>query len=135
MYLKKLCMAFYTYLLLNAIQDVNIFPDRNCLILNLLGLCLLADASFWAVWSFSFELPPAESFLSLSVPVFFRPVDSPEVTGAGLGATDDDAVEADGGLDPRSRFTGDLVRAVEREEAPLDDLPVVEGTRSDFEKK
>ena len=75
-------------------------------------------------------MPPAESFLSLSAPVVFRP----EVTGAGLGATDDDAVEADGGLDPRSRFTGDLVRAVEREEAPLDDLPVVEGTRSDFEK-
>ena len=103
--------------------------------LYLLGLCLLVDASFWAVLSFSFELPPAESFLSLSVPVVFRPVDSPEVTGAGLGATDDDAVEADGGLDPRSRFTGDLVRAVEREEAPLDDLPVVEGTRSDFEKR
>ena len=126
-----MCKAFYTYLPL----DVNIFPDRNFLILHLLGLCLLADASFWAVWSFSFELPPAESFLSLSVPAVFRPVDSPEVTGAGLGATDDDAVEADGGLDPRSRFTGDLVRAVEREEAPLDDLPVVEGTRSDFEKK
>ena len=80
-------------------------------------------------------MPPAESFLSLSAPVVFRPVDSPEVTGAGLGATDDDAVEADGGLDPRSRFTGDLVRAVEREEAPLVDLPVVEGTRSYFEKK
>jgi len=101
----------------------------TCALLTPLGLCLLADVSFWAVLSFSLELPPAESFLSLSVPVAFRPVDIPEVTGAGLGATDDDAVEADGGLDPRSRFTGDLVRAVEREEAPLDDLPVVEGTR------
>ena len=114
---------------------INFSTDRIFLILHLLGLCLLADVSFWAVLSFSLELPPAESFLSLSVPVAFRPVDIPEVTGAGLGATDDDAVEADGGLDPRSRFTGDLVRAVEREEAPLDDFPVAEGTRSDFEKR
>ena len=114
---------------------INFSTDRIFLILHLLGLCLLADVSFWAVLSFSLELPPAESFLSLSVPVVFRPVDIPEVTGAGLGATDDDAVEADGGLDPRSRFTGDLVRAVEREEAPLDDFPVAEGTRSDFEKR
>ena len=54
--------------------------------------------------------------------------------GPGLGATDDEAVEADGGLELRSRFTGDLVRVEGRAEEPLEDLPVDEGTRSIFNR-
>ena len=54
--------------------------------------------------------------------------------GPGLGATDDEAVDADGGLELRSRFTGDLVRVAGRAEEPLEDLPVDEGTRSIFNR-
>ena len=83
-----------------------------------------------AVVSLSFELPPTESFLNFSAPEVFLTVGAPDVAGAGLGATDDEAVEADGGLDPRSRLTGDRVRPVVRAETPLEDLPADEGTRS-----
>ena len=82
------------------------------------------------VVSLSFELPPTESFLSFSAPEDFLPGGAPDATGAGLGATDDEAVEADGGLDPRSRFTGDRVRPDGRVDVPLPVLPVAEGTRS-----
>ena len=98
---------------------------------HLLGLCLLVDASLeTAVVSLSFELPPTESFRSFSAPDAFRPVGTPDDTGPGLGATDDEAVDADGGLELLSRFTGDRVRPAGRAEAPLDDLPADEGTRS-----
>jgi len=94
------------------------------------GLCLRIDASFvTAAVSLSFELPPTESFRSFSAPEAFRPVGGPDDMGPGLGATDDEAVDADGGLELRSRFTGDLVRVAGRAEEPLEDLPVDEGTR------
>ena len=83
-----------------------------------------------AVVSLSFELPPTESFLNFSAPEDFLTVGAPDDAGAGLGATDDEAVEADGGLDPRSRLTGDRVRPEVRAETPLEDLPDDEGTRS-----
>ena len=103
--------------------------------LRLLGLCLRIDASFvTAAVSLSFELPPTESFRSFSAPEAFRPVGGPDDMGPGLGATDDEAVEADGGLELRSRFTGDLVRVEGRAEEPLEDLPVDEGTRSIFNR-
>lgn len=82
-----------------------------CELLTPFGLCLLVDASFdTAVVSLSFELPPTESFRSFSAPDAFRPVGTPDDTGPGLGATDDDAVDADGGLELLSRLTGDRVR-------------------------
>ena len=85
-----------------------------------------------AVLSLPFELvPPTESFLSLSPPEVFCPHDIPAAIGAGLGATEDEAVEAEGGRDPRSRFPGDLVRPAGRTEVLVEVLPVEEGTRSD----
>ena len=84
--------------------------------------------------SLSFELAPTESFRSFSAPEAFRPVGGPDDKGPGLGATDDEAVDADGGLELRSRFTGDLVRVAGRAEEPLEDLPVDEGTRSIFKR-
>ena len=99
--------------------------------INLLGLCLRFDASFvTTAVSLSFELPPTESFRSFSAPEAFRPVGGPDDIGPGLGATDDEAVDADGGLELRSRLTGDRVRGAVRVEALLEDLPVDEGTRS-----
>ena len=99
--------------------------------LHLLGRCLRFDASFvTTAVSLSFELPPTESFRSFSAPDAFRPVGGPDDIGPGLGATDDEAVDADGGLELRSRLTGDRVRGAVRDEALLEDLPVDEGTRS-----
>lgn len=79
----------------------------------------------------SFELPPTESFRSFSAPEDFLAVDIRLLAGAGLGATDDEAVEADGGLELRSRLTGDRVRPTGRAEASRTKVfPVDEGARS-----
>ena len=80
-------------------------------------------------------LPPPESFLNFSVPGVLRPHGPPGGAGAGLGATDDEAVEAEGGLELPRIFVGDFVRPLPCTEALVEGLPVEEGTRSDRSSK
>ena len=86
------------------------------------------------VESLPFELlPPTESFLPLSELGVLRPLTMDPVSGpagAGLGATEEEAVEAEGGLELRSPFIADFVRpAACTKEEVLVGLPI-EGVRS-----